>query len=476
MALPVPSVEWTMDPAEISGATVEDQGSLGVDGTLVDSPTTGVATDRPQFFGTDFDGSTQLCEAPMSSIPSFASCSAGAYLRVDSGVAGSIAFGLGISVSGGSSFRGLWAERVTDGRLGVAFEQGSGETLLFTTKTFAVGEWFAFVVTWSGTTLSLHVMDDTGYEKVSVPATGLVLEPLGHLRFGAYHPEFGTRFMNGVVSKGRLDLDVTMTDDQAKEYLRQFFPLVTLGSQTPAPSAIEAQPTTISCLVDDPGGDGIDLTNTVITAESDQGIETVYDGSLGGYQAGWSGSVTPGGTAGQVFSFSRDAVFPVVSSSSVTIRVQAQDALDDGSNALDESWTFQVTQSLTVLPGLKAESVGGTVLEVEVSTPGAVPDGLYYSSVGPAGGPFVAALGTQPGALASGLVKVEDGRFVLGIPSMKVDTGYQIQLVSASNAVVLDLVSAFDVVGRPYLSSVYSVRSRLPGTWKTGPRAVESEE
>lgn len=474
MSLPVADVSWSMEEADIVSSVVSDGGELGIDGNLINSPTTGVATDRPDVEGIDFNGSNQLCQAAVSLLPSFSSFSAEFYMRPDGGDC--IPVAIGVSTSGSYPFRGVFLQYMGDGRLGCAFEKGSSEQTLFTTKTTSLGQWLAAVLVWTGTTLKIHMMDNSGYQVVSAAATGLVLDALGHLRFGAYHPQFNNRYMNGVLSRCRLELNgKTLTDAQALEYMRQFFPVVTLSGQTPEPGSTVSQPVVVSCLVDDPGGDGIDLSSVVITATSDQGLETVYDGSSGGYQSGWSGSVSIGGTAGKLFSFSRDDVFPVETSGSVTVRVQATDSLDDGTNALDGSWSFSVSKSVSIVSSLEAQAVGGTVLNVSESTPGSLPDGLYIATVGLPGEDYVTALGTHPGSIPLGVVRALKGEFSIGVPSLNADEGYAIRLVSIDGLFVYDIADAFDVVPGPRYSSVYSLRARLPGAFMAGPRSVDSD-
>jgi hypothetical protein len=76
---------------------------------------------------------------------------------------------------------------------------------------------------------------------------------------------------------------------------------------------------------------GVDLTTVVITIDGN----LAYDGGAGGFQAGFTGTVTAIGPL--AYDFDINPNVDLSPNSNVPVRVEAQ---DDAGNALDETYTF----------------------------------------------------------------------------------------------------------------------------------------
>lgn len=231
------TIHWSMQSSEISGSTVSDLGTAGVDGTLVDSPLTGQPAYLAAFDAVDFDGVSERCEVPFSSIPTpSSSMTLAGCFRADDDAEGRIAVAIGISV--GTAYCGVWVERWSDGRLLFVLQGGSAgtERLIWSTKTYPDGEWLAFVASWDGTDAVLHIRSETKSETVDeTPGSDpLAFDATGYFRVGGRHDQLGNRYFDGRIADGRWWNGTVLTTEQATEYLDKY-----MGS-----SALREQPRT----------------------------------------------------------------------------------------------------------------------------------------------------------------------------------------------------------------------------------------
>jgi hypothetical protein len=231
MTLPTSTIHWSFQTGTITPPTVFDQGSAGVDGTLINTPTNFQATGRSGVVGTLFNGTNQFCQVPFTSIPAPASTfSLAGYCRFDNSTDRRVA----ISVGGGNptAFRGVWVERLTDNRISFVIQGGTGPTerILNSTITVANGVWCTIVCSWDNTTMRLFVRTATTRELVTLApgATTPTYDSAGYFAIGSQYDVDGTRDMFGVIGDGRWWNGIVLTYAQEWEYSNLFGPLVPL--------------------------------------------------------------------------------------------------------------------------------------------------------------------------------------------------------------------------------------------------------
>lgn len=99
---------------------------------------------------------------------------------------------------------------------------------------------------------------------------------------------------------------------------------------------------------------GVDLVSVIIQIDTGSGYETVYDGDSGGFQTGYSGTVTPNGLA---YDFEIDPDDDLPFDASITVRVLADDY---DANGIDETYDFSTESSCSDAITATASAIDST--------------------------------------------------------------------------------------------------------------------
>ena len=248
-------------------------------------------------------------------------------------------------------------------------------------------------------------------------------------------------------------------------------PYVTDRSPFDDPACVDADSLTVDFRVGVSAPRTVDNTTVLVQLSQDYAAAvTVYDGGSGGYQSGYSGSASAGGTLFDDyidFSWEPDAGFDATSVFQVLVFAD-----DDLGNPITPPvfWSFATCPSITVTLSLTTvDKLGGVLISAEST----VPDGRYRVYVGPTQTIVDPVCYAGFAADDRSFVQVTNGAFDFVVPISDVGGPYGLLLVDIDTSTSYASDPLLTVVPHQFASKTLGLRRLFPPKWRVGWRKSE---